>query len=84
MGITMHHIICDGWSVALFSYELSTIYNCLKKEPSLFLEEVTKITNLSEVQHIVPTPSASTMAKNILSYSPSHFLLTLLSTYKSL
>ncbi|WP_136807514.1 non-ribosomal peptide synthetase [Desulfosediminicola flagellatus] len=27
--ITFHHIICDGWSIGVFSRELSTLYNSL-------------------------------------------------------
>jgi hypothetical protein len=61
----MHHIICDGWSVALFSYELSTIYNTLTKSGTLTLMEVVQQTNLSGIKHIVPTPSAATLKKSI-------------------
>ncbi len=38
--ISIHHIIFDGWSVGVFSKDLSEIYNCLSEGKAIGLEQL--------------------------------------------
>lgn len=39
--LTIHHIVCDAWSIAIFLRELTTIYNNAVSEAALGLPELT-------------------------------------------
>src|SRR5262249_4521743 len=38
--LTMHHIVCDGWSVGVFAWELTTLYQAYSMGVPLFLPEL--------------------------------------------
>ncbi|WP_162174251.1 condensation domain-containing protein [Flavobacterium daejeonense] len=40
LGLTLHHIICDGWSVGILIKELLHIYDQLSKEEDVVLPEL--------------------------------------------
>ncbi|MGH7798833.1 MAG: amino acid adenylation domain-containing protein, partial [Candidatus Binatia bacterium] len=50
--ITMHHIVSDGWSMAIFLREVTALYNVFSKdEPSPFTELALQYSDYAEWQH---------------------------------
>lgn len=56
----MHHIICDAWSVAIFSYEVATVYNTLLKNSTS-----SEVVGLPEIRPVTVRLAQAALEKNI-------------------